>query len=77
MNLLSLLKSTWHALLVAVGEFFRWLNRKQEREERDEVERESEEIRRAAAHPSAQSADVLNRFLARGRRGGGGLRERP
>ncbi|MEX0701178.1 MAG: hypothetical protein WD069_03705 [Planctomycetales bacterium] len=69
MQLLLLLKSFFGSLVFAAGQFFAWLNRREERKEHDEVVDRIAEVQSAAAKPSAENANALNRWLARGRSG--------
>lgn len=69
MQLLLLLKSFFGSLVFAIGQFFAWLNRREERKERDEVVNRIAELQSAAARPTPENADALNRWLARGRSG--------
>ncbi|MEX0715325.1 MAG: hypothetical protein WD066_01995 [Planctomycetaceae bacterium] len=69
MKILLLLKSLFGSLVFAAGQLFAWLNRREERKERDEVVDRISEVQSAAAKPTPENADALNRWLARGRSG--------
>lgn len=63
------IKSFWSLLLLAVGQLFLWLNRKDEQKAHEEANERVSEVMSAAARPNAQNAARLNRWLARGRSG--------
>lgn len=69
MNFLSLFKSSLSSLIFAVGQVFTWLNRRAKRKKENERKDRIADNMAAAARPNQQSADRLNRWLARGRSG--------
>jgi hypothetical protein len=69
MSWLALIKSFFGALVHAVGQIFEWLNRREKRQEQEEDNERVTEIMSAAAKPTQENADRLNRWLSRGRSG--------
>jgi len=69
MSWLTLLKSLFGALVHAIGQVFEWLNRREEQQEREKDNERVSDIMSAAAKPTQENADRINRWLSRGRTG--------
>ena len=69
MNIFVLFKSFLSSLVIAVGQVFAWLNRREARKDDDETKDRITENMQAAAKPDAKNAATFNRWLARGRSG--------
>lgn len=74
MKFFSLFKSFLASVVHAVGQFFEWLNRREDQQQRNETNDRVSDIMSAAAKPTRENADRINRWLSRGRTGR--LRER-
>ena len=69
MSWLTVIKLMFGALIHAVGQIFEWLNRRDKKQEKEEDNERVSEIMSAAAKPTQDNADRINRWLARGRSG--------
>lgn len=59
-------KSLLTSVFFAIGQFFAWLNRRDDRKDEHETRERLAENLAAAAKPSRESADRLNLWIAKG-----------
>ena len=69
MSWLTLMRTFLGALVHAIGQLFEWLNTREKKQEQEEDHERVSELMSAAAKPTAENADRINRWLARGRSG--------